>query len=67
MTKRSFQMHRVRVPEEEVRRRATRQSIAFFVQPDNGVVVSPLNDADDAKSVECLAYLKKRLSETYRY
>ena len=29
--------HRVRVPEEEIRRRTRRQSIVFFVHPDDEV------------------------------
>ena len=29
--------HRVRVPEQELRRRASRQSIVFFVHPDDEV------------------------------
>ena len=31
--------HRVRVPEEEIRRRTRRQSIVFFVHPDDEVGV----------------------------
>lgn len=60
-------VHRVRVPAEEVRRRSARQSIAYFVQPDNGVMVSPLDGSEKHPPVESLAYLKKRLSETYKY
>ena len=34
--------HRVVVPEEELRRKTHRQSIAFFVQPDDQVLCEPL-------------------------
>lgn len=62
-----IQVHRVRVPEEELRRRKPRQSIAFFVNPDNGVEVAPLNNSNEHPTVESLAYLRKRLSKTYKY
>lgn len=40
-------MHRVVVPEEEIRRKTGRQSVAFFVGPDNDVILSPLDVSDD--------------------
>ena len=60
----------MRVPEEEIQRGCARQSIAFFVQPDNGVMVAPLFQNDgihQQEPVEALAYLKQRLSATYKY
>lgn len=62
-----LKVHRVLIPEEEIRRRSARQSIAFFVQPDNGVMVSPLDGSSKHEPVESLAYLKRRLSETYKF
>ena len=53
------------VPEEEVRLKSTRQSIAFFVHPDNDVVVSQLNGSGEHPPVGALDYLKTRLSATY--
>ena len=35
-------LHRVVIPEKEVKRRCTRQSIVFFVQPNNETLISPL-------------------------
>lgn len=55
------------VPEEEIRRKTHRQSIAFFVHPDNDVMVSPINGSGDIPPVGALEYLKKRLSATYNY
>ncbi|XP_032790040.2 UPF0676 protein C1494.01 isoform X2 [Daphnia magna] len=60
-------VHRVLVPEEEIRRKSTRQSIAFFVHPDNDVMVSQLNGCNDHPPVGALDYLKTRLSATYKY
>lgn len=60
-------MHRVLVPAEEIRRQTTRQSIAFFVHPDNDVVVSQLDGSEDSPSVVALDYLMQRLSATYKY
>ncbi|EFX82448.1 hypothetical protein DAPPUDRAFT_223803 [Daphnia pulex] len=60
-------VHRVRVPELEIQRRSARQSIAFFVQPDNGVVISSLDGSGKHQPVESLSYLKLRLSEAYKY
>ncbi|XP_057376644.1 uncharacterized protein LOC130697868 [Daphnia carinata] len=60
-------VHRVLVPEEEIRRKSTRQSIAFFVHPDNDVMVSQLNGSKDHPPVGALDYLKTRLSATYKY
>ncbi|XP_046448257.1 2-oxoglutarate-dependent dioxygenase htyE-like [Daphnia pulex] len=60
-------VHRVLVPEEELRRKSTRQSIAFFVHPDNDVMVSQLNGSSDQPAIGALDYLKSRLSATYKY
>ena len=35
--------HRVVIPEEEKRRKTLRQSIAFFIHPDDDVVCQPLS------------------------
>lgn len=43
-------MHRVVVPEEEIRRKTGRQSVAFFVGPDNDVMLRPLDASDDTVS-----------------
>lgn len=63
----NFEIHRVVVPEEEVRRRSPRQSIAFFVHPDTGTIISPLDgDVDKHPPVEALAYIQSRVSATYK-
>jgi len=58
--------HRVRIPQEEVRRRCKRQSIAFFVHPDDAVLCSPLSGPDPAyPPVTAKQHLENRFSETY--
>ena len=64
-----IQIHRVRVPEEEIRRRSPRQSIAFFVHPDNEVMVSPLlkGTSKNLNPISALAHLNLRYAQTYKY
>lgn len=61
------QIHRVRVPEEELRRQLPRQSLAFFVHPDNDVMVSPLVGSKKQPPISALAHLNLRYSQTYKY
>ena len=35
-------LHRVIIPEEEIKKRTIRQSIVFFVHPDHETMISPL-------------------------
>lgn len=49
------------VPEEEIRRRTPRQSIAFFVHPDNDVMIAPLDGSGKHEPVDALTYVKSRL------
>jgi len=60
-------VHRVRVPEDETRRRCSRQSLAFFVHPDNEVMVTPLDGSDKYPTVSALDHLNHRYSQTYTY
>lgn len=67
-----LQVHRVLVPEEEIRRKTHRQSVVLFVHPDNEVMVNPLLDKDagnndSKKGVNALDYLKQRLSASYKF
>jgi len=58
-------IHRVRIPEEETRRKCPRQSIAFFVHPDNEVMVSPLDGSTKYPMISALDHLNQRYSQTY--
>jgi len=58
--------HRVVVPEQEFRRRSPRQSIAFFVHPDDQVECSPLEGPDPRyPMVTALGHLENRFRATY--
>ena len=56
-----FQVHRVVVPEEEIRRQTHRQSIAFFVHPDNDVLLNPVDGSGKEEPVDALTSVKSRL------
>ena len=58
--------HRVLVPLEEFQRRNPRQSIAFFVHPDDAVVISPLAGPMAAyPPVTARGHLEARFQATY--
>lgn len=47
------------------RNRSARQSLAYFVHPDNDVEVSCLDGSDKYQSVNALSYLRNKFAETY--
>ncbi|XP_039598532.1 proline hydroxylase buaE [Polypterus senegalus] len=57
--------HRVPLPTVEMMR-GTRQSIAFFVQPDNDVMVSCLDGTNKYPPVNALQYLEDRFATSYK-
>ncbi len=59
--------HRVVVPEEEARRRTSRQSFAFFVHADDQVMLETVVGKKDAsvKPVTARQHLDMRFAETY--
>ena len=57
--------HRVLVPEEEFRKRKSRQSIAFFVHPDDDFIIKCLDGSDKYEPISSLDYLNYRFSVTY--
>ncbi|XP_037050744.1 UPF0676 protein C1494.01-like [Bradysia coprophila] len=64
--------HRVLIPEMELNRKTSRQSIVYFVQPDNCAMVTPLatkNHVDKTVygSINAGDYTKQRLDSTYKY
>jgi len=48
------QVHRVIIPEEEIKRGIPRQSIALFVKPDNGTLVMPVISAKGGNAPEAI-------------
>lgn len=58
-------MHRVMIPEEERKREVVRQSIAFFVNPDDNFIVSCLDGSDKYEPIRSVDYLNYRVQRTY--
>ncbi|CAG7642587.1 unnamed protein product [Allacma fusca] len=65
--------HRVLIPEEEIRRRTPRQSIAYFVLLDDDCMITPLKSTknytfkENFESMSFAEFLDKRLGDTYQY
>ena len=54
--------HRVTLPKDITK---SRQSIAFFCQPDNDVLVCCLDGSEKYKPVTALAYVNEQFQKTY--
>ncbi|XP_067675104.1 uncharacterized protein [Haliotis asinina] len=50
--------HRVLIPESEVKKRQYRQSIAFFVNPDNDTIIKSLDGSDKYEPISVWDYLE---------
>ena len=59
------QPHRVLIPEEERRKRMVRQSIAFFVHPDNEVLVECIDGSNKYTPVTAQEDTDSRLKNSY--
>ncbi|XP_066942656.1 uncharacterized protein [Macrobrachium rosenbergii] len=57
--------HRVIIPVEEDLRRQSRRSIAFFLNPDDDKVISPLDGSSKFDPVTCEEYIRMRISQSY--
>lgn len=57
--------HRVLIPEEEVKQRTVRQSLAFFVHPDNEVMIESLDGSKKHPPITSMGYLQQRFAATY--
>ena len=57
--------HRVLIPEVEFRKRKHRQSVAFFIHPDNDYVIECLDGSEKYEPISSLDYLNYRFSLTY--
>ena len=57
--------HRVLIPEEELLQKRCRQSVVFFLHPDDDYVVRCLDGSDKYEPISSLDYLKYRFSMTY--
>lgn len=59
------QLHRVLLP--PVGDSRTRQSVAFFVQPDDDAVISCVDGSNRYPPVSSSAYLQQRFRDSYRH
>jgi len=58
--------HRVQLPASEVMRNTSRQSIVYFVHPDDDVLISPLKASDEKfEPVTAYQHAKRKLDKTY--
>ena len=57
--------HRVLIPEEELRRRTARQSLAFFALSDDDYVVKCLDDSEKYGPIKTIDYLNYRFKSAY--
>ncbi|XP_046543318.1 proline hydroxylase buaE-like [Haliotis rubra] len=57
--------HRVLIPEEEVKKRQSRQSMPFFVDPNYDTMIKCLDGSDKYEPISCEDYLNYRFSLTY--
>lgn len=57
--------HRVLIPEIEFKKRTHRQSVAFFVHPDDDYIIDCLDGSKKYEPVSSIDYLNYRFSVTY--
>ncbi|XP_069138807.1 uncharacterized protein [Argopecten irradians] len=57
--------HRVVISEKESKRKMSRQSLAFFIQPDDDVVIQSLTNNDKYKPITSVQYLRGRHGRVY--
>ena len=57
--------HRVTVPPGEMGRSTSRQSMVFFVLPDDGTTVAPLGGDPQYQPVDAGAFLRRQFAATY--
>lgn len=60
-----IQPHRVLIPEDEVKLKQTRQSIAIFLHPDDDTVIRCLDNSDKYPAVTAYEDTAHRLDITY--
>ena len=60
-----IQPHRVLLPDDEVKWRSVRQSMAFFVHPDNEIVVKCIDGSNKYPPITAREDTDRRLKATY--
>ncbi|KAG7166946.1 2-oxoglutarate-dependent dioxygenase htyE-like 1 [Homarus americanus] len=59
--------HRVLIPKEELQRKASRHSIAFFINPDNSVLIKPLDGSSSHQPITVKDHLFYKLRKSHNY
>ena len=62
-----IQVHRVLIPEDEIRRRVPRRSLVFFVDPDHEAVITCLDRSNKYPPITSKDWISKKLEGTYKY
>lgn len=60
-----LQPHKVVIPEEDTKKQAVRRSIAFFVQPDNNVLVECVDGSNKYPPITAQEDTRRRLKISY--
>nr|XP_058970280.1 uncharacterized protein LOC131796687 [Pocillopora verrucosa] len=60
-------VHRVLIPEVEIKRRVPRRSLVFFVDPDPSSLISCLDGSSKYPPITAGEWIKGKLSATYSY
>lgn len=58
-------IHRVLIPEEEIKMRKCRQSVVFFVEPDDDVIIKCLDGSNKYEPVRTIDYLNYRRTRDF--
>ena len=61
----TFQKHRVLIPEAEVKRNEVRQSLAFFVNPNNNELIECIDGSKKYEPITALDYLNMRIAASF--
>ncbi|XP_078356702.1 uncharacterized protein LOC144641550 [Oculina patagonica] len=60
-------VHRVLIPENEIKRRSPRRSLAFFVDPDISALITCMDGSNKYPPITSGEWMQYRLQETYKY
>ena len=58
-------VHRILIPEEELRKKAIRQSVVFFLQPDDEFIVKCLDGSEKYEPISSYDYMETRFTNQY--
>ena len=61
------QVHRVLIPEEEIKRRVPRRSLVFFYGPDDDVIVTCLDGSNKYPPIRARDWTYHQLHSTYKF